>query len=64
METISSGKLQQNDKIDKKGHSRVIAKLFSLDIQSSKPYLVMDVQRIIEKEVFQDAQRPSSCPRA
>jgi hypothetical protein len=43
-------------KILKKGHQGVIAQLCSLDVQTSKPYIPLDIQGIIDKnsKVFED----------
>ena len=40
----------------KKGHQGIIAKLCSLDVQTSKPSIPQDLQRIIDKnsKVFED----------
>jgi hypothetical protein len=36
-------------KLLKKGHKVVIAQVCSLDVQTSKPYIPQDLQRIIDK---------------
>jgi hypothetical protein len=43
-------------KLLKKGHQGIIAQLCSLDVQTSKPYIPQDLQRIIDKhsKVFED----------
>jgi hypothetical protein len=43
-------------KLLKKGHQGVIAQLCSLDVQTSKPSIPQDLQRIIDKhsKVFED----------
>jgi hypothetical protein len=43
-------------KLLKKGHQSVIAQLFSLDVQASKPSISQDIQGIIDKQfkVFED----------
>jgi hypothetical protein len=43
-------------KLLKKGHQGVIAQLCSLDVQTSKPYIPLDIQGIIDKhsKVFED----------
>ena len=43
-------------KLLKRGHQGVIAQLCSLDVQTSKPYIPQDLQRIIDKnsQVFED----------
>jgi hypothetical protein len=43
-------------KLLKKGHQGVIAQLCSLDVQTSKPYIPLDLQGIIDKhsKVFED----------
>jgi hypothetical protein len=43
-------------KLLKKGHRGVIVQLFSLDVQTSKPFIPIDFQWIIDKnsKVFQD----------
>jgi hypothetical protein len=43
-------------KLLKKGHQGVIAQLFSLDVQTSKPSIPLDLQGIIDKhsKVFED----------
>jgi len=43
-------------KLLKKGHQGVIAKLFSLDVQTSKPSIPQDLQRMIDKhsKVFEN----------
>jgi hypothetical protein len=43
-------------KLLKKGHQRIIAQLCSLDVQTSKPSIPQDLQRIIDKhsKVFED----------
>jgi hypothetical protein len=43
-------------KLLKKGHHGVIVKLFSLDVQTSKPSIPLDIQGIIDKhsKVFED----------
>jgi hypothetical protein len=43
-------------KLLKKGHQGIIAQLFSLDVQTSKPSIPQDLQRIIDKhsKVFED----------
>ena len=42
--TISNGMT----KLLKKGHQGVIAQLCSLDVQTSKPLIPMDLQRVID----------------
>ena len=46
-------------KLLKKGHQGVIVQLFSLDIQTSKPYIPLDLQGIIDKhsKAFEDIPR-------
>jgi hypothetical protein len=43
-------------KLLKKGHQGVITQLCSLDVQTSKPSITQDIQRIIDKDskVFED----------
>jgi hypothetical protein len=43
-------------KLLKKGHQGVIVQLCSLDVQTSKPYIPLDLQGIIDKhsKVFED----------
>jgi hypothetical protein len=43
-------------KLLKKGHQGVIAQLYSLDVQTSKPYIPLDLKGIIDKhsKVFED----------
>jgi hypothetical protein len=43
-------------KLLKRGHQGIIAQLCSLDIQTSKPSIPQDLQRIIDKnfKVFED----------
>jgi hypothetical protein len=43
-------------KLLKKGHQGVIVQLFSLDVQTSKPSIPLDLQGIIDKhsKVFED----------
>jgi hypothetical protein len=43
-------------KLLKKGHQGIIAQLCSLDVQTSKPSIPQDLQRIIDKhsKVFED----------
>ena len=43
----------------KKGHQGIIAQLCSLDVQTSKPYIRQDLQRIIDKnsKVFEDVPK-------
>jgi hypothetical protein len=43
-------------KLLKKGHQGIISQLCSLDVQTSKPYIPQDLQRIIDKnsKVFED----------
>jgi hypothetical protein len=46
-------------KLIKKGHQGVIVQLFSLDVQTSKPYIPLDLQGIIDKnsKVFEEIPR-------
>ena len=43
-------------KLLKKGHHSVIAQLCPLDVQTSKPFIYLDLQRVIDKnsKVFED----------
>lgn len=53
---ISSNGLK---KLLKKGHKTVISQLWSLDVQTSKPPISLDLQRFIDKhsKVFEDIQK-------
>ena len=39
-------------KLLKKGHQGVISQLCSLDVETSKPYISLYIQRVIDKHIF------------